>query len=109
MRGLTSTQLIKALVVEVIHNLWHAKLYLGLSWLENIQEEWYDDWALWKSRLVMREVDKQIAAMIQDPEIPPPIYWEEEKGETPLGGPMGFYYDFVDKPSGGSDPVQGSE
>ena len=109
MTTLTFTQLFKACIVEVIHNLWHAKLYRGNGLLRMLQEEWHPEWVLWKTMMTMKDVDRQAEALTPDPEIVPPIYWEEEEGETPLGGPMGFYYDFVDDSPGSPDPLQGAE
>ena len=96
MKGLTSAQLFKALVVEVIHNLWHAKLYRGTTWMKDLQQAWLNDWVLWKTLTTMRDVDRQIEEMFYEPEIQPPLYWEEGEGETPLGGPLGYTYEFDD-------------
>lgn len=108
MGGLTFTQLFKALVVEVIHNLWHAKLYRGNSWLEDLQQAFHPDWVIWRTMITMRDVDKQIEEMLDEPAAQPPIYWEQEEGETSLGGPFGYTYELDDAP-GGADPLQGPE
>ena len=108
MEGLTSAQLLRALVVEVIHNLWHAKLYRGVTWLRELQQAWHSDWVLWKTLMTMKDVDRQIEEMRHEPEIDPPLYWSQEEGETPLGGPLGYDYEFDNAP-GGADPVQGAE
>jgi len=57
----------------------------------------------------MADVDRQIEEMFEESKVTPPIYWEEEDGETPLGGPLGYTYDFVDTASSPADPVQGPE
>ena len=53
----------------------------------------------------MEDVDQQAKELTPEPKVVKPLYWEEEEGETPLGGPMGFRYDFVDDARSGSDPV----
>ena len=108
MGGLTFTQLFKALVVEVIHNLWHAKLYRGNNWLKDIQQAFHADWVIWRAMVSMRDVDKLIEEMLEEPTVKPPIYWEEEEGETPLGGSFGYNYELDDAP-GSADPLQGPE
>ncbi len=49
---------------------------------------------------IEREVDGALADIeVPDPTIPDPIRINEEEGETPLGGSLGYTYDFVEKPS----------
>ena len=83
MEGLTSAQLLRALVVEVIHNLWHAS-YIVASLAERDQQAWHSDWVLWKTLVTMKDVDRQIEEMRHEPEIDPPLYWSQEEGATPL-------------------------
>ena len=50
---------------------------------------------------IEREVDGALAdiGLPPDPTIEDPTWINEEEGETPLGGSLGYTYDFVEKPS----------
>ena len=97
MSKLTPTEVFQALVVEVIRRLWDRGLYRENPWLKRIVEEWFDLWVEFKTQTTMKEVDKQIEELNPDPvDFAQPVYWEEEYGETPLGGPMGIRHDFTD-------------
>ena len=87
----------KALVVEIIRNLWDRGLYRDNKWLRLCHDNWINFWIDWRATLTMRDVDRQIEDMFYESEMDPPLYWEEEKGDTPLGGAMGYTYDFIDK------------
>jgi len=99
---------LKALVVDVIRRLWDRGLYRDNKWLKMIHENWISHWIDVKTAVTMRSVDDQAADLAPEPEVIKPVYWEEEEGETALGGPLGYTYRFDDA-SGGADPVQGSE
>ena len=110
MYGMSATDVFKALVVELIFRLWGRGLYHNNKLANLIKDNWFDYWVEFKTRRTMADVDEQVTILNPNPvEIPEPIYWEETEGETPLGGPMGFSYDFVDSPRGDSDSVQGPE
>jgi len=94
----------RALVVEIIRNLWDRGLYRDNKWLRLCHDNWLGFWTDWRADLTMRSVDQQAEELTPEPEIAKPIYWGEEEGETPLGGPLGYTYYFNDEP-GGSDPV----
>ena len=98
----------RALVVEIIRNLWDRGLYRDNKWLRMCHDQWIGFWIDWRASLTMRSVDQQAKELTPEPEITKPIYWGEEEGETPLGGPLGYTYHFDDAP-GGADPVQGAE
>lgn len=95
----------KALVVEVIRLLWDRGLYRDNKWLRLCYDNWLHHWIDWRTSLTMREVDDQVKELTPVPQIVKPLYWEEEEGETPLGGPMGFSYDFIDDSGSSSDSV----
>ena len=98
MYGLSSTDVFKALVVELIRRLWDRGLYHNNKILSQIHDNWFEYWVEFKTRRTMADVDEQIKEINPEPvEIAEPIYWEEKEGETPLGGPMGFTYDFVER------------
>lgn len=99
----------RGLIVDIIRNLWDRDLYRDNKWLKLCHDNWFNYWLDYRTSLTMADVDRQIEDMIEEPTIPDPVYWEEIEGETPLGGPLGFRYDFLDDTTGGSDPVQGPE
>lgn len=99
----------EGLVVEIIRILWDHGLYQDNPWLQRIHATWFHHWVDYKTGITMADVNRQIEEMSKDPEVASPIYWEEEEGETPLGGPIGYTYDFVDPAPSSTDPVQGSE
>ena len=94
-----------ALVVEIIRVLWDKGLYRDNKWLRLCHDNWLHHWIDWRTSLTMEGVDQQAKELTPEPEIMKPLYWEEEEGETPLGGPMGFSYDFVDDARSDSDSV----
>lgn len=94
-----------ALVVEIIRALWDKGLYRDNKWLRLCHSNWLHHWIDWRTSLTMEDVDQQAKELTPEPKVVKPLYWEEEEGETPLGGPMGFRYDFVDDARSGSDPV----
>ena len=85
-----------ALVVEIIRALWDKGLYRDNKWLRLCHDNWLHHWIDWRTSLTMEDVDQQAKELTPEPKVVKPLYWEEEEGETPLGGPMGFRYDFVD-------------
>ena len=99
----------EGLVVEIIRIFWDHGLFRDNPWLQRIHLTWFNHWVDYKAEHTMADVDRQIEELFEDSEVTPPIYWEEEKGETPLGGPIGYTYDFVDTAPSSTDPVQGSE
>jgi hypothetical protein len=110
MRKLTPFELSMAFCVEVVRQLWDRGLYRQNKWLQMCHDEWFDVWTIWRTSITMKDVDRQVAELNPEPvSVPEPIYWEEKEGETPLGGPIGFTYDFVDNPGSGPDSVQGPE
>lgn len=86
----------RGLVVEIIRILWDHGYYRDNKWLKMCRDNWFDYWVDFKAAQTMADVDKQIEEMSCEPEIEPPLYWEKEEGETPLGGPMEFHYEFTD-------------
>ena len=89
-------KVVKALVVEVIRSLWDRGLYRDNKWLRMCHDNWIGFWIDWRARLTMKSVDKQAKELTPEPEIVKPVYWEEPEGETPLGGPLGYRYEFSD-------------
>lgn len=87
----------KALVVEIIRVLWDRGLYRDNKWLRMCHDNWLSFWIDWRTAKTMEDVDRQIEDILVESEMDPPLYWEEETGETPLGGAMGYTYDFYDK------------
>ena len=99
MKNLTTTEFVMALAVEVIRRLWSRGLYRNNPWLKKIVDEWFDVWVEYKTQVTMKSVDDQIKILNPEPvEFSEPLYWEEEHGETPLGGAMGIRHDFTDNP-----------
>jgi len=84
----------RGLVVDIIRRLWDRGLYRDNKWLKLCHEYWFDYWVNYRAAQTMADVDRQIEQMSEDPEIESPVYWEQEQGETPLGGPIGFSYEF---------------
>ena len=100
----------RGLVVDVIRQLWDRSLYQDNKWLKLVHENWFSYWVDYRTCLTMQGVDRQIEELNPEPvRIAEPIYWEEEEGETPLGGPIGYTYDFVDPAPSSTGPAQGSE
>ena len=100
----------EGLVVEIIRIFWHHGLYRDNPWLQKIHTTWFHHWVEYKTKQTMQGVDRQIEELNPEPvKLAEPIYWEEEKGETPLGGPIGYTYDFVDTASSPAGTVQGAE
>ena len=93
---LTPIQVCQALVVEVIRRLWDRGLYRNNTILQQIHDNWFDFWVEFKTQATMNEVDRQIEEMFYESRIDSPVYWEDEHGETPLGGAMGISHDFTD-------------
>lgn len=89
----------RGLIVDIIVRCWDRDLYRDNKWLRMIHDNWLADWLDYRTAMTMKPVDKQIAALQQNPEIVEPLYWEEEDGETPLGGTIGFTYEFTDDDS----------
>lgn len=99
---------LKGLVVEIIRIFWDHGLYWDNKWLKMVHANWFEFWVDFRAEQTMADVDKQIKEMSQEPKTKPPLYWEQEEGETPLGGAFGYSYKFDDAPSG-ADPLQGPE
>lgn len=87
---------LQALVVDIIRRLWDQKLYQNNKWLRMIHDNWIGHWIDVKTAVTMRSVDMQAEELTPEPEVIKPVYWEEEEGETPLGGTIGFTYEFTD-------------
>ena len=98
-----------ALVVEVIRHFWERGLYRSNKVLRFFHDGWMPHWIDWRAQLAGRSLDKQAKELTPEPKIEPPLYWEQEEGETPLGGPLGYRYTFVDDAPSSADPLQGSE
>ena len=107
-REFTVVQALQALSVELIRRLWDRGLYRDNKWLRMCHDNWIGIWVDWRTQVTMRNVDHQAAELTSEPEVVKPLYWEEEEGETALGGPLGYTYKFDDAPSG-ADPLQGPE
>ena len=92
-----NSKVLKALAVEVIRLLWDQGLYRDNEILKMCHDNWFSFWVDWRTSLAMEDVDRQVEELNPDPvQFNEPIYWEEEHGETPLGGAMGISHDFTD-------------
>lgn len=80
----------KALVVEFIRLLWDEGLYRQNSVLKKLHDEYFSFWVEWKTETTMKDMDRQIEELVKPAEVDAPIFWEEEEGDTPLGGKMGL-------------------
>ena len=90
-------KVVKALVVEIIRVLWDRGLYRDNKWLRMCHDNWINFWIDWRTEKTMADVDRQIEDLFHESEMDPPLYWEEEKGDTPLGGAMGLRHEFTEK------------
>ena len=108
LRNLTVTKRLQAVAVDIIRRLWDRGLYRDDKWLRMVHDNWLHHWIDVKTAVTMRSVDAQAADLTPEPEVIKPVYWEEEEGETALGGPLGYTYRFDDAPSS-ADPLQGAE
>jgi len=78
----------QGLVVEIIKILWDHGYYRDNPWLNRIHDNWFSYWVDYKTKQSMDEVDRQIEEMFVESKIDPPVFSEEEEGETLLGGKM---------------------
>ena len=109
MKRLPVRQVLMALVVEVIRYFWDRGRYRSNKVLRMLHDGWLHHWIDLRVEQAGRSIDKQAKELTPEPEIMPPLYWEQEEGETLLGGPLGYTYTFVDDTRSGADPLQGSE
>lgn len=96
MPRLTPTEVFMAFCVEVVRQLWDRGLYRQNKYARMCHDQWFDVWTIWRTGKTMEDVDRQIEEMFYEPEIEPPVYYEEQNGETPLGGAMGIRNEFTD-------------
>jgi len=96
MRKLTPTEVFMAFCVEVVRQLWDRGLYRQNKYAQMCHDQWFEVWTIWRTGKTMKDVDRQIEEMFYEPEIEPPVYYEEQNGETPLGGVMGIRNEFTD-------------
>ena len=96
LRNLTVAKRLQAIVVGIIRRLWGEGMYRDNKWLRMIHDNWLHHWIDVKTAVTMRSVDAQAADLTPEPTIIAPLYWEEEEGETPLGGAFGYTYKFDD-------------
>ena len=108
MTRLTPAETFVAFLVEVIRQLWDRGIWNDNKLLRAYHDLHIDTWIDFRAERTMRRVDKQAKDLTPEPEVKAPLYWEQEEGETPLGGPLGYTYRFDDSRSS-SDPVQGPE
>ena len=104
LREITVVKRLQALVVDITRRLWEKGLYRDNKWLRMCHDHWLHHWLDVKTAVTMSSVDEQVKVLTPEPEVIKPIYWEEEEGETPLGGSLGYTYKFDDAP-GGADSV----
>ena len=107
-REITVTKRLQALVVSIIRRLWDHGYLHNIQYARMIHDAWLHHWIDVKTAITMASVDEQAEDLTPEPEVVPPLYWEQEEGETPLGGAFGYIYRFDDAPSG-ADSVQGPE
>ena len=107
-REITVTKRLQALVVSIIRRLGDHGYLHNNKYANAIYHAWVHHWIDVKTAITMDSVDEQAKALTPEPEVVKPVYWEEEEGETALGGSFGYTYRLNDAP-GGADPVQGSE
>lgn len=87
----------RGLAVDIIRRLWDRGLYRDNKTLQQVHDNWIMFWIDYRATGTMRQVDKQIEELNPTPvTIADPVYWEESEGETPLGGTIGFTYEFTD-------------
>ena len=108
-RVITVAKRLRALVVEAIRRLWDHGYLHNNKIVDMIYQAWLPDWIDVKTANTMASVDEQAKALTPEPEVVAPLYWEQEEGETPLGGAFGYRYIFVDDAPSGADPLQGPE
>lgn len=87
----------RGLVVDVIRELWDRGLYVDNKWLKACHETWFPYWVDYRTCLTMQDVDQQIEELFTEPEVDSPVFTEELKGETPLGGNMRLRAPWLDE------------
>ena len=87
-----TSDVVKAVVVDVIRGLWGRGLYRRNEIAKRVHENWFEHWVEWKTANTMRDVDEQIeelrAEWSDDDALTGWSFTEETEGETPLGGEM---------------------
>ena len=89
--------LFRGWLVDVIRRFWDRGEYRDVEWMKDVHEAWFPFWVKMKTYYTMKDVDKQIEDMFYESEIDPPVFSEEEEGETPLGGKMTLRAPWLDE------------
>jgi len=96
----------QGLAVEIIKIIWDHGYFVDNKWLRMVYKNWFHHWLDYKTAATMRDVDEQIEELNPEPvTLTKPIYWEEEEGETPLGGPIGISSTYTDNAPSSTDPL----
>lgn len=97
MRKLTPTEVFMAFCVEVVRQLWDRGLYRQNKYAQMCHDQWFEVWTIWRTGKTMEDVDRQISDLNPEPVVfGKPVYYEEQDGETLLGGAMGIRNEFTD-------------
>jgi hypothetical protein len=83
--------------VDVIRRFWDRGQYRDVEWMKDVHKNWFPFWVKMKTYYTMKDVDKQIKDMFYESEVDPPVFSEEEEGETPLGGKMRLRAPWLDE------------
>jgi len=87
----------RGLIVDIIRRLWDKGLYRDNKTLQAVHKNWFNFWVDHRTSITLKDVDKRTKKLNDQPiDIAKPVYWEEETGETALGGPIGYRYEFKD-------------
>tara|TARA_B100001173_G_scaffold311001_1_gene327019 strand:- start:3170 stop:3451 length:282 start_codon:yes stop_codon:yes gene_type:complete len=87
----------KGLTVEIIRIIWSHGYFVDNQWLQMIHKNFWCYWVDYKTSITLKDVDKQIEKLSIESTIDPPVFTEEVKGETPLGGKMKLKATWVDE------------
>lgn len=100
------TALVLSLVVDILNRLFKFSPQLMWELIDIVGQELklgvINEIILQAPELLQDRIEREIDGAIDDvgdlvPTIPDPTWINEEEGETPLGGPIGYTYDFVEK------------
>lgn len=103
------TAMFLALAVDILHRLFKFSPQLMWEFIDIIGQDLKIDVInqiiLQAPELLQDRIEREVDGALDDLGLPPeptiedPTWINDEEGETPLGGPLGYTYDFVEKPS----------
>ena len=81
---------LQALVVDIIRRLWERGHFHHNEWLQQIHDEWFQDWVDVKTANTTADLDRQIEHLWHEWEDDEDLwdFLDEQVGDTPLGGEL---------------------